>query len=534
MVPMSDSWLWWVGARLLEGSAYGAVIVAVVWVVCRRIRAIPPSARALLWWLASLRLVVALLPLPSLGIAVLPPPTAVQPRIELPDTSGRVVDDPRPVTTAVPETTPDPALRLVVIGLVALWFGGVTLQAFQLCVGYIGLRRMVGRSRPIAPDEAEIVERLAGLVALRRVPMVRVSTEIQTPLVVGIVRPTVLLPAAEIGALALAEREMAICHELAHVRRRDLVLGWIPALAERLFFFHPLARLAAREYVAEREAACDALVVHAMDVAPRDYGQMLVRLGVGRFGPVFTATGSSPSTSSLRRRLDMLHDSTAARPRRGGKLLLAVLAMAVVVPLQFTARTLQSPEPATQAAPVPRPVQRVPARPVAVPAQPTVAPPQVPAVPAPRSEFPADEKQLREVVAHLVAQQRDQMGEIERALAILRREFEETLARAEKIREPGTSNAAQRATAEQMQAVAEQERANRAGGRREPQTSPPEPNTPQDEMRKLVEQRQALVRTQQMLEERLRTLIIEQETIDRRLRELGDEINGVRQPNRGR
>jgi len=393
---------------------------------------------------------------------------------------------------------------------------------------YIRLRRMVGRSRPIAPDEAEIVERLAGLLALRRVPTVRVSPEIQTPLVVGIVRPTVLLPAAEIGALVLAEREMAICHELAHVRRRDLVLGWIPALAERLFFFHPLARLAAREYVAEREAACDALVVHAMDVAPRDYGQMLVRLGVGRFGPVFTATGSSPSTSSLRRRLDMLLDSTVARPRRGGKLLLAVLAMAVVVPLQFTARTLQSPEPATQAAPVPRPVQRVPARPVAVPAQPTVAPPQVPAVPAPRSEFPADEKQLREVVAHLVAQQRDQMGEIERALAILRRDFEETLARAEKIREPGTSNAAQR-TAEQMQAVAEQERANRAGGRREQRASSPEPGTPQAEMRRLVEQRQKTVRTQQMLQERLRELILEQDAIDRRLRELGEEIKGVRQ-----
>jgi beta-lactamase regulating signal transducer with metallopeptidase domain len=493
MVPMSDSWLWWVGARLLEGSAYGAVIVAVVWVVCRRIRAIPPSARALLWWLASLRLVVALLPLPSLGIAVLPPPTAVQPRIELPDTSGRVVDDPRLVTTGVPETTPDPALPLVVTGLVALWFGGVTLQAFQLCVVYIRLRRMVGRSRPITPDEAEIVERLAGLLALRRVPAVRVSPEIQTPLVVGIVRPTVLLPAAEIGALVLAEREMAICHELAHVRRRDLVLGWIPALAERLFFFHPLARLAAREYVAEREAACDALVVHAMDVAPRDYGQMLVRLGVGRFGPVFTATVSSPSISSLRRRLDMLHDSTAARPRRGGKLLLAVLAMAVIAPLQFTARTLQSPEPATQAAPVPRPVQRAPARRVAVPAQPTVAPPQVPAVPAPRSEFPADEKQLRDAVA----EQRDQMREIERALAVMRKQFEEMLARAEKIRGPGTSNAAQRATAEQMQAVAEQQRRER-------------------------------MTTQQFLEDRLRALVAEEEATQLRLRQLSRDIENVR------
>ena len=531
MVPMSDAWLWWVGARLLEGSAYGAVIVAGVWVVCRRIRAIPPSARALLWWLASLKLVVALLPLPSLGIAVLPAPAVVQPPIAPPDTSSAVVDEPMPVTTAVPETTPDSALPLVLMGLVALWLGGVTLQALQLCVAYIRLRRMVGRSSPIASDEAEIVERLAGLLALRRVPTVRISPEIQTPLVAGIVRPTVLLPAAEISALGLHEREMAICHELAHVRRRDLVLGWIPALAERLFFFHPLARLAAREYVAEREAACDALVVHAMDVPPRDYGQMLVRLGVGRFGPMFRATGSSPSTSSLRRRLDMLHDSTAARPRRGGKLLLAVLAMAVIVPLQFTARTLQSPEPAAQAAPVPRPVQRVPAQPVAVPAQPTAAPSQVPAVPAPRRVVPADEKQLRDAVA----EQRDQMREIERALAEMRKQFEEMLARTEMMRQANDSDARQRAVRGQMQAAAEQERANRAGSQREPQTSPREPNSLQDEMRKLVEQRQALGRTQQMLEERLRSLIIEQDAVDRRLRELGDEINGVRQqPGRAR
>jgi hypothetical protein len=48
-------------------------------------------------------------------------------------------------------------------------------------------------------------------------------------------------------------------------------------------------------------------------------------------------------------------------------------------------------------------------------------------------------------------------------------------------------------------------------------------------MRRLVEERQRSVRTQQILEDRLRALIIEQETIDRRLRELGEEIKGVRQ-----
>ena len=75
---------------------------------------------------------------------------------------------------------------------------------------------------------------------------------------------------------------MALAHELMHVRRRDVLLGCIPALAERLYFFHPLARLAAREYVIAREAACDAAVVRALDVPADDYGRLLLRLGVTR------------------------------------------------------------------------------------------------------------------------------------------------------------------------------------------------------------------------------------------------------------
>jgi hypothetical protein len=37
------------------------------------------------------------------------------------------------------------------------------------------------------------------------------------------------------------ESSMALAHELAHLRRGDLWLGWLPAIAQRLFFFHPLA-----------------------------------------------------------------------------------------------------------------------------------------------------------------------------------------------------------------------------------------------------------------------------------------------------
>ena len=78
-------------------------------------------------------------------------------------------------------------------------------------------------------------------------PDVRVSDRVNTPLVAGFGRPVVLLPAGRFEALTPRQQEMAICHELTHLKRADLWLGCVPALAERLFFFHPLAHVVARD-----------------------------------------------------------------------------------------------------------------------------------------------------------------------------------------------------------------------------------------------------------------------------------------------
>ena len=75
---------------------------------------------------------------------------------------------------------------------------------------------------------------------------------------------------------------MALAHELAHLRRGDLWLGWVPALAEALLFFHPLVRRAAREYALAREEACDAEALRLTGAEPGDYGQLLLAFGVAR------------------------------------------------------------------------------------------------------------------------------------------------------------------------------------------------------------------------------------------------------------
>jgi hypothetical protein len=61
LLAEADSFARAVVVRLLDGSLQGALAVAFVWVVCACCRSAPPSIRAWLWWLASLKLVMALL-----------------------------------------------------------------------------------------------------------------------------------------------------------------------------------------------------------------------------------------------------------------------------------------------------------------------------------------------------------------------------------------------------------------------------------------------------------------------------------------
>jgi hypothetical protein len=145
---------------------------------------------------------------------------------------------------------------------------------------------------------------------------------------------------------------MSLCHEMAHVKRGDVWLGFVPALAERLFFFHPFARLAAREYAFWREAACDAAVIAALGAAPQSYGRLLLDLGVTSRPAALAPAGAAWSFRNLRRRIIMLRRPES--PSLHVRLFTAaavVAAVAGLVPLQLTARPAAATEARVPASP---------------------------------------------------------------------------------------------------------------------------------------------------------------------------------------
>jgi beta-lactamase regulating signal transducer with metallopeptidase domain len=379
--------------RLFAASLQGAVVIAIVWLVCRCIRDMPASAHAALWWLASLKLMLLLAPVPAVHLPLLPPDDAggavgAAPimAVDGPDETagpGPTADAPAMVVDAGEPAAPaarDWRTGAAVV-LVAVWLLVVAAHAVRLARALRVLRGIAGRAVPLVAS-GEIAD-LAAVIGLAAPPEVRVSEEVGEPQVAGVRRPLVLLPAA-LSALPPREWRLALAHEMAHVRRRDLALGWVPALAERLFFFHPLARLAAREYLTAREAACDAAVVRALGVGAGEYGRLLLRLGIARAEPALAATGASASASSLRRRLEMLQHAASARiPRRSAWLVVVLLALATV-PFELVAGASSSQAPGVLA-----PVEPVsPAagpQPAPVPAAlaPAWTPPVAPASPAP-------------------------------------------------------------------------------------------------------------------------------------------------------
>jgi len=385
----------WLADRLVAGSIEGVLIVTLVWCACRWVR-LTAAMQSALWWAVAFRLLLVFAPAASVPIPVLSPDVRALPSM---DEAFRSVEA-SPVLADRPDVQSISWLAL----LVAIWLVGLTWHAARLLMALRAVRRTIRHSSR-AIDDAPVAGGLARTLRLTAVPDVRVSSEVRTPQVTGVWRPVVLLPAD--AALTPEERLMALGHEFMHIRRRDIAFGWIPAIAERVFFFHPLVRLAAREHTAAREAACDAALIRALGVEPDDYGRLLLRFGVSGPRPAWVAGGAPGSTASLRRRLNML-EHLSRRPRPAAWLAVAVLVIALV-PGHLVARAQVSPvPPAAPPVAVDPPQLLLPA-----PALMAVAPVQEPREPVVEPAPVSPEQWERETSIRFFSQQ---LEELQRAL----------------------------------------------------------------------------------------------------------------------
>lgn len=355
--------------RLFAASVQSTLLVAVVWTLCRLLPRLPAAARCWLWWLVALQLVVGVLWTSPLALPLLPAdsemPAMLAPLQPLAATAAANA------TAVMPAAPQASSLSVAVappssawswpLALSLLWLLGLSFMITRTLVGYLATRRLLRESVPCR--DATLVRALklaAEAHGMRKAPTLRLSSTISSPQLIGPWSPVLMLPAHRLPSLDADELDMALTHELTHLQRGDLWWGLLPALAQHVFFFHPLAHLAAREYAFAREAACDAAVLAGNPHCAGDYGRLLVRLGVAA-RPSAGLASASPTFLMLKRRLLMLQQN--ASPLRASALALTLaVALVGVVPYRVTAHAAQTiaptsnPTPAANPVPVPVPV----------------------------------------------------------------------------------------------------------------------------------------------------------------------------------
>ncbi|MDB5172148.1 MAG: blaR1 8 [Phycisphaerales bacterium] len=280
------------------------------------------------------------------------------------------------------------AVQPYATGTVTAYFVGVGALMGRLIWAVGGGRRLRKSAEPVKSGRVlDAMARQARAMGMRVTPAMAWCGRVATPMVIGTLRPVILLPVALATELSAAQVEAILAHELAHVRRYDHVVNMLQGLAEAFLFFHPAVWLVSGRLREERENCCDDAVLAAGGDA-HTYAEALVRVaelarqtanvgGGSISGNVALAATGRPSRLRLRvRRILGLGGRERFCPGRSGMAVLAVAVLALVLGVYLPGRAAPpvpagDEDPGTSARDVARAKE---AKPRTAPAGPTTRP----------------------------------------------------------------------------------------------------------------------------------------------------------------
>ena len=229
--------------------------------------------------------------------------------------------------------------------LVALWFAGVVFCSLRPIWGVWTQWRLqsVGLSQ-VSDGLRDSLADLARRMGVTRVVQIAQSAYVTAPMVVGYLKPMILLPASVLTGLTPNQLESLLAHELAHVVRHDWLVNAIQVVVETLLFYHPAVWWLSRRIRDERELCCDDIAL-AIVGDRATYGRMLLALEELRHASLLetlvtpatmAATGGSLVARILRLMPVPREMERAQRGWLSGAVALLVLAITVCVGVHLT------------------------------------------------------------------------------------------------------------------------------------------------------------------------------------------------------
>ena len=266
--------------------------------------------------------------------------------------------DPVAVTASSASAVAGAGFEALLPWLVAAWFVGATLIAIRAFAHWRRLAWLVRHAAIPLPDCAEVLAKLCRRFGVSQQVRLLGSMGIDTPMLVGWLRPVILLPISMLSGFTPQQVELIIAHELGHVRRWDYLANLLQVIIETVLFYHPVVHWISRDVRDARESCCDDLVLALAEGSPVVYANTLADLEQMRHDGALAAPALAASGGVLLDRIrrivgaqNVLYDPL---PRSGAWPILLIAGLGMLAALR-----LHAPAPNAAATWLRSPIEKV-------------------------------------------------------------------------------------------------------------------------------------------------------------------------------
>jgi bla regulator protein BlaR1 len=206
----------------------------------------------------------------------------------------------------------------------ALWLMGAMLFVLRIVSGYWYMRIVRRSADSVGAYWQQRVDDLAAKLNIRSFVEVAESSLITAPLVMGYLKPVILVPVGMFSGLTTDQLEAVFVHELLHIRRGDYLVNLAQTILEAVYFFNPFAWMMSAAIRREREHCCDDGVLsnHGNAMA---YVQALAMLEEVKLSRTGVALSLAEDKNQLLKRIKRIMEKSVNHYSSSDRLVPAVL-----------------------------------------------------------------------------------------------------------------------------------------------------------------------------------------------------------------
>lgn len=155
-----------------------------------------------------------------------------------------------------------PEIDRLMPSLMLLWCVGVVVFSCRLAVGLAVAHGWKLRDLGNTPAKLQAVfDDLRRRLGVKQAARLVESARVHVPMVIGWLKPVVLLPAGCLTGMSQQQVEALLAHELAHICRNDYLVSVVQSVLEAVLFYHPAIWWVSNQIRREREYCCDEMAV---------------------------------------------------------------------------------------------------------------------------------------------------------------------------------------------------------------------------------------------------------------------------------